>query len=515
MRGLCKMSLFWSNLLLILQAFLALVSIYIIGFTFQKLLIKTEQSSLMGFVLSYGIGMGFISISLFLSILIGINAKYAFLIPFGFGMLLFVLTKTYKSFWREIKSIFRNIKIVKNLYLVVSLIFGAIILSYLFYRLIFYPFYAWDGLVMWSARAKYIYLDGNFNFLNYYEVHQNYPLLYSLQYVYFFGFLGRVHHYSKILTFFYYLNICLGVWEYLKTKNLTRVWKIFLSLLFATSFTISRHSITSYSDLALTYYIFMTTIFLLQYLEEEKKESMIYAIIFQTVMIGIKTDGLGVFILNGLILFVYSLFKFLRKKELKVLYKKLLVLSVFIIIPLLFYLPWQIICWKNGFSSEYLGQNENMFNFSVILKKLFIIILGFVKYMFIDYYWIIFFLILVFSFKQIKVERNFLLLLFIFSQLGLYLVVYLVTPADVSWQVNNSMDRMLLHISPIVFVSIGELSQSIRLFSEEKVDFSEKKIENLTGAIAGIILSFYLLQLLIGEWLISSIVNPIVNLLFT
>lgn len=51
----------------------------------------------------------------------------------------------------------------------------------------------------------------------------------------------------------------------------------------------------------------------------------------------------------------------------------------------------------------------------------------------------------------------------IFFQTALYVFVYVITPADVKWQLSTSLDRVVLHIPPLaMLVSAVNMGSFIR-----------------------------------------------------
>ena len=91
-------------------------------------------------------------------------------------------------------------------------------------------------------------------------------------------------------------------------------------------------------DLIMTFYYTLSTIFLSYYFISRKNYYLLYASIFAGFMALSKNEGLGLFIVNGLVFLIFNVFYLIKKqKKFKDFIHELLIL----VVPgIIIYLPW-------------------------------------------------------------------------------------------------------------------------------------------------------------------------------
>ncbi len=479
---------------LIVATIIGQLIIFWIGYTILYFLPKSAKFPILQkFAISYGLGTGFLALSMFLSILVGINSRISYIPLLIIVSCLAIYFKIYKLFFNDFFKIFHLLKNQKfNKIDLFCIIFFVIELFFLFSYWFIYPVYWWDDVVFWDGVGKYIYYSGN---LNYFEfLISPYPILIPLNMAFFFSLYSQYHYFAKIIFVSYFLFLTLFLYYSLRYFKLNKTYSLMCSITFALLGEVFIYSTNAYADLSLAYFYTIASIFLFYYISTEKDYYLIYSSIFMGFSAWTKQEGLYLSIVNIFLLVVYQIYLQLKKgKNLRDFFRKFFLITIF---GFVIYLPWWIFSILHNIESHYLAYVFDLFDIvrsikdlKIIFRYLLVEITNPLKWAFI--FWFFFILILIVNYKSFKNEKNVFLLLMIIGHFLLKIVVYIITPFDLERQLYQSLDRELLHLAPLCCFLMG------KLLSENSNFLIDFKGDKLSGRIVYVFLILFFIGLVI------------------
>ena len=487
----------------IFATILGLLIIFIIGYTIFNFLPQNNSfPPLVRFAISYGIGTGFLAISMFLCILIGIHTRLSFLPITIITIVLAIYFKKYKILKEDIKEIIKTIKRQKftklEYYCILIL---AIELFYLLSHWFIYPVQHYDGMYIWNHRAKLLYNSGNLKFLNDTDK-AVYPLLVPLNLSFFYTLYCTDYQYSKILILFFFIFLITFFYYSLRSLNLNKTYSILLSTLLAIIGEVFDMATSVHADFPMTFFYTIGTIFIYKYFKTNNFHFLIYSTIFMGFMAWTKMEGFYIFIVNILILNFYFLFLLVKKR---INYKVVLKRSSYtFLIGFLIYIPWLLFVILKNYESLYLAELFDIFdlsttilNLTIISRRIFILILDPFRWGLI--FWFFVFFIIIFKYKLIFKENTFFLFLLVFFHFLVYILVYIITPFDINTHMIQSYDRTLLHLTPISLFLIGVI-----FADDNKLTFDFEK-----DPFFRYILYIFVILIVISVIIIHLFFNPI------
>lgn len=121
--------------------------------------LNKDFPALQKFAISFGVGMGFNCLIMFLSVLIGLYSRLSFIPLLIITIFLFIYFKIWKNLKDDIMKIFNLIKHLKlNIIEIGCVLLLIIELIYLLLSWYIYPIYTWDAVTIWDTKAKYFFM---------------------------------------------------------------------------------------------------------------------------------------------------------------------------------------------------------------------------------------------------------------------------------------------------------------------------------------------------------------------
>ena len=513
---IAPLTLFW----LIFGTFGGQIIILIIGYTVLNFLPHNKEFPvLQRLAISYGLGTGFLTLSMFICILIGLNSRVSFIPIIIVTMIFFIYFKIYRILYDDVKqliSLIRNLKLnyIEFFFIILFFIELFLICSYW----LIYPIHIGDGVSVWNAEATYFFYDGNFDYFNNYDFinapNPDYPLLIPLNLCFFYSIYFQSHYFAKVIFVSFFLFLIIFMYYSLRSFKLNRTYSIAISTLLAMIPDFFLHATIAYADLAMTFFYTISTIFLFLYITKKKNYYLLYSSIFMGLMAWTKNEGLALLIINSFILILFNIYM-LFKKEI-VLKKSILNLIGYFAIGFLIYLPWLLFSiFKNLARDEYSDNILDILNFNHVLRDLQIIF----KFLIIPQnfylasflpFWILFFFFFILNIKYILKKNTFFLLLLCVSHFLLYIFIYIITEYDLIYQLNYSLNRELLHLTPISAFLIGILLSSKETYSTTLNARTILKFKMFMYILFIILLFFIIVDILFYE-IISNIINQYIG----
>lgn len=392
---------------------------------------------------SYGLGVGLISIQLFLFSLMGIHWTIATITGFWIVILTFVfLTKK-----KILIGVFKSAQTGQEIYsrfdkLLALLIF--LLFCFVSYEALLRPVLGWDAWAIWLMKSKIFFIDGKINPSIFKYVQSDYPVLVSLLGTYIYIFLQKVDDriVQMVFSVFY---ICLGGVFYLNLRRyLTITWSLLFTFLLLSLQPLIRQAgrfDAGYADLPLAYYFFCSASLLVSYIYNKKRGIFLLFCAFLSFTPLVKNEG--IIFITGIIALCLFYFR-----------NKLAEIKIFplVLLPIVF---WNIFKIKTGLSlTSYISPAIPQIGRTLdILLAMAIEILNITRWGFV---WIL----LISSILFVKKNKAVYLFLFLIVwQLLFYLVIYTESPIDPVAQLRNSFDRLLLQVVPLAVFCLALLTQ--------------------------------------------------------
>jgi hypothetical protein len=498
---------------LFLGSIIGILILTIVGYSFLYLINKSiEFSVFQKWSISFAFGTGLLALTMFFMMLLGLNSRISFIPILVLSMTVFINKKLWKEIMVDFKLLFSYVKNFRfNLLKIICL---SILILEVVYMIIFwliYPIYAWDAVALWDARAKYFYYNGDLGYLLFLKehprLHPSYPLLVPMNLTFFYSIFFQYHHFSKIIFIFYFLFLFLFVYSSLRQCKLNSTYSLLISSLFTITGNFFFHGIIAYADLGLTFFYTTSTILLFFFIKTGKKSYLLNSAIILGLMAWVKEEGIILMLLNIFILIIYQI---VLKREKKIQFKDFFINNLYFFISFLIYLPWFLIIIIFNLQSDFI-YNFSKFDLNAITKDLKIIFVAVIKEL-LNYgnwgflMWPTIFLILMMKMKLLFKNPNFLLFIFCILHFFLYILVYLITPLPLEWHLGTSLDRMLLHLTPIFCFLVG-----ILLSENPKNRTQFQLVPKYLKIIISLFFALFTLGFIIGIFWFDSIRNLFIN----
>jgi hypothetical protein len=429
---------FTKEMIEIFTVSLCVLFVTAIGFCCIKWLnLLPEKDNLLTLGYSYGLGVGLISMQLYLYSRLNLPwDKYLIVLPWFIMLVLSVFLRRKHKFTVN----FKWLKLSKIEYLLVALIILTV--SYTLFEALLRPVAVWDGWAIWLLKSKIFFIDGKIipSALTY--VKSGYPLIISLLGTFIYLILGKVNDTVVLFaSFSFYLFLGILFFGFVKNRFGTTYALLMTFLLLATQNLIRQggRMEVGQADLALGYYFFICVSLLLTYLKKNDFRALVLLNIFMGITTLIKFEGMPfVFAIELIILWVI-----LTKK----LYRHIIT-ALFWIIPIV---DWQMFKAVSGLpvASFY----NNVFNFS-LNKTLNVFIAIFKELVNVKSWnllWITYFFGLG-AFLYKKSGEYLVLNSLICFQLLVYLCIYIFSSV---FAPDSSLERLLVHVAPLVMLSLA------------------------------------------------------------
>jgi len=338
-----------------------------------------------------------------------------------------------------------------------ALIFLLVCLTAVSWHALGFPLFEWDAFAIWGLKAKVVYYESLFSKPAYFREatlsysHLDYPLGLPFLVSGAYAALGGVNdQWGKVIFPFLAAAFILMLFDSCRWKLNTKKSLIIAAVCIGNS-PFLRWAGSGNADLLLTFYYGGSILYLLKWLENRRSGDLLVSALFAAFGAFTKNEGLVLAAMNLLILLMDA--GIMRRR--KIFYAT----ASFIIIQALFSLPWLI--W----SMDIPRTHENYFGRLTIttvinnLPRLNIVLPYFMQQAFWFGRWGgIWMLLIAFALMG---WRAFIYrpvawgwVLFILHGC-LYILAFVVTPWDIDQLVWSSLDRLLMHLIPLLAVLVA------------------------------------------------------------
>ena len=367
------------------------------------------------------------------------------------------------------------------------------------------PIYNWDAVVVWDAKARFIFHMGDVDsYMFYHTVHPHYPLMVPLNMTFFYSIFLEPHYLCKVIFLSYYLCIILFIYFSLRRFKLNRTYCFLITAMYALTFDLFYQGHTAFADTSVGLFYLISSVLLYQYFTTRERKYLLFSSIFLGLLMWTKQEGFAISIVNLGVLFLFEL-NSLRKRD-STFKEGSINLVIFFIIAALLYLPWFLTLGFYDIDNPYYLNALFGLDIETVLNDL-VIILGFLYSTFFNLFllWVTFLFIIILNGKNIKYDQvPFLFMLGLFHML-MIIFIYIATPFDLVWHMATSIDRELLHLTPVIVFFMGILIS----YNEDNdtLDFTQSKYYHITKIFLIFIFIFMIVDTIFYALLDFAITN--------
>ncbi len=320
------------------------------------------------------------------------------------------------------------------------------VLIYLKYFII-NPMGSWDGFRIWNIKAEFLFLDNplwrNVFELPHFMSHNDYPMFLPSATARIWGYLGGQDFTANmtlgLIFTFGLVYLLYQAIRYFKSEKVA----VAVTSVFMISDVFLVNGAAQCADIPLAYFFLCAIVSLFMFFKKETVSYLILGMIFAGLSIWVKNEGMMFFLIYAFVILCYFIFSKKYKYALiaggsvipfvllTVLYKKFTGSPNDLIMGFFLFKTWHF-----AFDIQ---------RYIAILKTFFTML--FTKF----YIFFILALLLTKGFRlKDKNKKAFWLSLAIFVLMSIgYFSVYLFSPHDIQWLVDNSLDRIVLQILPV------------------------------------------------------------------
>ena len=319
------------------------------------------------------------------------------------------------------------------------------------------PLYEWDGFAIWGMKAKVLSTESlragptYFHDVSLSYSHLDYPLLVPFLTAGAYGMMGQFHE-QLGKVYFPLLFLALGL-----VLNIGLRWKLdslraaMLTALAMSVPVLVRWAGAGTADVALALYYTGMLCFSIRWLDEGNLRDLLIVMLCTVSCIFTKSEGLALSLIQVLGLFLFSAFGPGKQR--------LAGMAVLVAGVLALSLPWLV--WSGGLprTHENYAANLNLANVFANWDRLRVILPEFARQVTAWERWGILWVLLAFSticgWRRFRERHVAVLWFFLIAHLGLYVLIFIVTPWDVRELLASALDRLILHTVPAAVLLIG------------------------------------------------------------
>ncbi len=320
------------------------------------------------------------------------------------------------------------------------------VLIYLKY-FIMHPMGSWDGFRIWNIKAEFLFQNNplwqNVFSLPHFMSHNDYPMMLP-------AVTARLWSYTGVEN--YAINATIGLFftfglVYLLYQALTYFKSEKVAIVVTSVFMILdiflAAGASQCADIPIAYMFFASIVSLFLYFRKEKFSYVILSVIFAALSAWTKNEGLLFFAIYLVTILGY----FLSAKK----FKKAGFTVLTAVVPIVLIVMYKYMSnAANDLIAGFIALKT--YNFALDFSRYVVILKTFIKMFLLRFPLLIVLALL--CIKGFKIKENnkipFILsvIVFVLSAIG-YFMVYLFSPHDINWLVQNSMDRLMLQLLPL------------------------------------------------------------------
>lgn len=320
-----------------------------------------------------------------------------------------------------------------------------------------FPLYEWDAFAIWGLKAKALACESlrsgpqYFHNLSMSYSHLDYPLLVPFLVAGVYGIIGYMDDQVGSIVFpFLYISFGLLMYSGLRWINSRKEAALLTALVMGAPVLI-RWAGAGTADMILTTYYAGSIHFVVKWMQEEKIPDLMLAILFSVFCAFTKNEGMALGLINILILFIFTFVRINRRQVIG--------FVIFVVGAIFLLVPWLI--WMKGIPrthENYLSRISYS-NFVESTHRLEIIIPAFFNEFIQWNRWgglsVLLIVTAIMGWRAFRKRYVIAMWLLLGMHIGLYLLIYLISPWNIQEILFVSLDRLILHTTPAIIFLIG------------------------------------------------------------
>jgi len=399
--------------------------------------------------LRYFIGSVVISLYMFLLSLIGIKFT---VLSISLPFLLFLAVYAFRNFHRYRPIIARNIRIPPySVFFWILTVLSMLLCASVFLNNQFIPIFRADAIAQWMFKAKIFFVERTIPLdilLNkVFDYRADYPLLVPLNVAWVAICLGKWQDTTARICFTaQYIGVFLVLYNALKekVKAIPALMSTFMILSLPVLLT---HVENGYTDFTFASFVLFSAIFLHKWLTENNDNDLVIAGFFIGASAWTKNDGIGLLLSMILTLLIYF---FIKKPGMKYSFKMIL---LFTLAAAAVFMPFKLYTVLNSIGSHMIPRSDILHLLFANAGRISTIASRFSYELCCNtYQWLYFWIyVVLFAFlfrRSLYLNKYVYLLIFVLFSIMIYAFMFMITPLDLNFHLEVSLDRLLLGLAP-------------------------------------------------------------------
>ena len=339
------------------------------------------------------------------------------------------------------------------------------LLLVIFVHALAYPLFDWDGFAIWGLKAKVLFYESLWQRPEAFFQptlsfsHQDYPPLVPFMMASVYAAIGRVNDYAgKLPLPLLYAAMGLLMYGGLR-KDLGRLASAMLAGILLALPPIIRSAGTGCADVPLAAFYAGSVLYLSRWARDQGRESLILATLFSIFAALTKNEGMALALINAMVaggVWLWRVGRAWRWRLGRLAPEGWLAAVACIVLGLL---PWLVFRQSLPRTHEDYGSKftmsriaDNVSRLQIILPELRDQITTWREW---GPLWLVLMLAAIAGWRAFLSPRGVVLWVLFAAHVALYVLVYLVTPWSVRELLDRTLDRLLLHVTPVAVLLIG------------------------------------------------------------
>ena len=339
-----------------------------------------------------------------------------------------------------------------------------------FFRSLIRPLSSYDSIAIYAVRAKAVFLAGGipqdfFERITQSFPNSSYPLMLPISEAWIYAFLGSVGDLAVKIIFPLFFLAMLTVFFYAVREFFGRKEALIFTFILGTIPQLAKFSTVGYADLILTFYFTSSFIYLFKWMRKAETRHLALSGLLMGLALWTKTEGWAFFLSAVLILALFCAKAF--RKDRRIFVKA----AVFILIALMTGLPWVFTVKNAGLRNEAYDLSSlsvsSFFGSLMNFERCPRIAYEFQKQFFgpkkWNILWIVFLALFFLNIKAVFREDllypTLLLMLVMTGYAYSYLLMSLKEGEPINWYIGSSLSRLFIHFAPLTVYWIARVSK--------------------------------------------------------
>ena len=327
--------------------------------------------------------------------------------------------------------------------------------AYTFFRALVKPIESYDAIAIYAIKSKIFYLAKSvpqdfFQNIAFMFPHPDYPLNIPLAETFAYILMGNINDQLVKLIFPLYYSAILVLFYFGLRRFASQLYSLLFTFILASVAQFNAFATNGYLDVPLAYYYFASALFLFMWFEDIKRS---YLLTLSAVMAGLaawtKNEGLMYCAINSFLIFLFFILKN-KKAKMRMFLHLLLYCAVIAVINI----PWILAKNKAHFVNTDIGSiNLSPSNIIKQMHNIGIILYGYQREFFGPKKWnmfwpVVFIVFILYYRKALSGSGKYITTSLILAIAG-YTFFYLFSSVEVSYFVNKTWSRFLIHFLPV------------------------------------------------------------------